>query len=71
MKAALMFQKGVIPPQVGIPERLGTFACLDQAAIHIPGEPVQFSRQILGKNRKVIVNNFDAAVGPNKESNAL
>ncbi|KAI9037691.1 uncharacterized protein KD926_000107 [Aspergillus affinis] len=63
MKAAIMFRKGIIPPQVGMPEKLGKFDCLDQGSILIPGAPVQFSRQANGKTRKILVNNFDAAGG--------
>jgi hypothetical protein len=58
----MTFQKEVIPPQVGIPEKLGKFTCLDQASIMIPGNPLSFSRQAIGKKRNIIVSNFDAAV---------
>ena len=61
----MMFQKGVIPPQVGIPQNLRKFACLDQSSILIPGNPVPFSRQAVGQKRNVVVNNFDAAVRNN------
>ncbi|KAH8592115.1 hypothetical protein B0O99DRAFT_689896 [Bisporella sp. PMI_857] len=63
IKAAMTFQKEVIPPQVGIPEKLGKFTCLDQASIMIPGNPLSFSRQAIGKKRNIIVSNFDAAGG--------
>ncbi|RYP11137.1 hypothetical protein DL765_007886 [Monosporascus sp. GIB2] len=63
MKAAIMFRKGVIPPQVGIPQKLGDFACLEQGSILIPGGPVPYTRQSVGKKRTMIVNNFDAAGG--------
>lgn len=57
-----MFRKGVVPPQVGIPEKMGVFDCLDRGSVLIPGEPVSFTRQSVGKTRTMIVNNFDAAV---------
>lgn len=62
MKAAMMFRKEVIPPQVGIPQKLGKFASLERAQVLIPGEMVPFSRQAIGRKRNIIVNNFDAAV---------
>ncbi|RYO88710.1 hypothetical protein DL764_008697 [Monosporascus ibericus] len=62
MKAAIMFRKGVIPPQVGIPHKLGDFACLKQGSILIPGDPVPYTRQSIGRKRTMIVNNFDAAI---------
>ena len=62
IKASLMFQKEIVPPQVGIPEYLGDFECLDRSSILIPGHPVSFSRKAIGQKRNIIVNNFDAAV---------
>jgi len=62
IKASLMFQKEIIPPQVGIPEHLGNFECLDRSSILIPGNPVPFSSRAVGQKRNIIVNNFDAAV---------
>ncbi|KAK8074379.1 Bcpks15 [Apiospora hydei] len=63
MKAAAMFRKGLVPPQVGIPEKMGNFDCLDRGSILIPGVPMPFTRQSVGKKRTMIVNNFDAAGG--------
>lgn len=63
IKASFMFRKGVVPPQVGIPEKMGVFDCLDRGSVLIPGEPVSFTRQSVGKTRTMIVNNFDAAGG--------
>ncbi|RYP85130.1 hypothetical protein DL769_001034 [Monosporascus sp. CRB-8-3] len=63
IKAAIMFRKGVIPPQVGIPHKLGDFACLKQGSILIPGDPIPYTRQSVGSKRTMIVNNFDAAGG--------
>lgn len=71
MKASLMFRKGFVPPQVGIPEKLGTFDCLNRGSVLIPGEPVSFTRQSVGKKRTMIVNNFDAAVSINRHSSHL
>lgn len=62
MKAAIMFRKGVIPPQVGIPQKLGNFECLERGSVLIPGNPIPYTRQSIGKKRTMIVNNFDAAV---------
>jgi hypothetical protein len=57
-----MFRKGIIPPQVGLPEKMGNFGCLDHGSVLIPGDPVSFTRQSVGRTRAMIVNNFDAAV---------
>jgi acyl transferase domain-containing protein len=62
MKAAVMFRKGMVPPQVGIPHKLGDYACLKQGSILIPGEAVPYTRQSVGRKRRMMVNNFDAAV---------
>ncbi|KAI0202479.1 putative polyketide synthase [Astrocystis sublimbata] len=63
MKAAMMFGKGVVPPQVGMPHKLGDFDFLKHGTVVIPGEPVPYSHQSIGNKRRMIVNNFDAAGG--------
>nr|A0A455M7S4.1 RecName: Full=Non-reducing polyketide synthase atnG; Short=NR-PKS atnG; AltName: Full=Arthripenoid biosynthesis cluster protein G [Arthrinium sp.]AYO60880.1 NR-PKS AtnG [Arthrinium sp.] len=63
IKASLTFRKGMVPPQVGIPEKMGSFACLDHGTVHVPGAPVSFTRESVGKTRAMVMNNFDAAGG--------
>ena len=58
----MAFKKEVVPPQVGIPANLGHHDLLNQSSILVPGKPVSFSRQTVGQQRNVVVNNFDAAV---------
>lgn len=65
----MTFQKGVIPPQVGIPQNLRKFTCLDKSTILIPGCPVPFSYQAGGRKRNIVVNNFDAAVSTAQRTN--
>ncbi|KAK2801683.1 Type I Iterative PKS [Onygenales sp. PD_10] len=63
IKAALTIKKEVIPPQVGVPQKLGKFPCLERDSIVIPGNILPFSRHVLGQKRHVLVSNFDAAGG--------
>ncbi|KAM7216845.1 hypothetical protein V8F06_007822 [Rhypophila decipiens] len=64
MKAAMMFRKGVVPPQPGIPAKLAKYAALENSEIYIPGEVVPYTRESLGgKKRTLMVSNFDAAGG--------
>lgn len=62
MKAATMFRKGFVPPQVGMPHKIGHYACLEQGLVHVPGSAIPYTRQSVGKKRVMLVNNFDAAV---------
>lgn len=59
----MVLQKGTIPPQVGIPHKLGHYSCLKKGQILVPGNPIAFSGPIVGQGRRrILVNNFDAAV---------
>ncbi|KAK1981251.1 hypothetical protein LZ30DRAFT_793799 [Colletotrichum cereale] len=63
IKAILMFQKQVMPPQAGMPHALNKqFPPLEDYRIRILSEPVPF-RSAGGKPRRVLINNFDAAGG--------
>lgn len=64
LKSILMLQKGIIPPQAGMPhgmnpnlvEILG-----DSKSIVIPTQSTEF-KAANGKPKRILVNNFDAAV---------
>jgi hypothetical protein len=61
IKGAMVLQKETIPAQVGIPQKLAHYPCLENGQILVPGNSMPFSS--VGKNkRRLLVNNFDAAV---------
>lgn len=64
LKTLLMFQKGAIPPHVGIKNSInpGFPKDLDKRNLHIPYEKQPWPRQP-GKKRIAVVNNFSAAGG--------
>nr|L7XAV2.1 RecName: Full=Non-reducing polyketide synthase curS2; AltName: Full=Dehydrocurvularin biosynthesis protein 2 [Aspergillus terreus]AGC95321.1 CURS2 [Aspergillus terreus] len=63
LKSILMFQKGTIPPQAGMPHTLNpNFPPLHEINIKIPEEPLEF-KSVGGKPRRILLNNFDAAGG--------
>lgn len=63
LKSILMFQKGIIPPQAGMPHNLNpNFPPLHEINIKIPEEPLEF-KSAGGKPRRILLNNFDAAGG--------
>lgn len=62
LKSILMFQKGTIPPQAGMPHTLNpNFPPLHEINIQIPSKPQEF-KAVGGKPRRILLNNFDAAV---------
>jgi hypothetical protein len=62
IKAILMFQKNIMPPQVGMPHALNKeFPPLEDKKIRILSKAVPF-HSAHGKPRRVLINNFDAAV---------
>jgi hypothetical protein len=62
IKSILMFQKGTIPPQAGMPHPLNpNFPRLDDINIVIPSAPMEFPSEP-NKPRRILLNNFDAAV---------
>ncbi|KAF2679047.1 conidial yellow pigment biosynthesis polyketide synthase [Lentithecium fluviatile CBS 122367] len=63
LKSILMFQRGTIPPQAGMPHTLNpNFPQLNEINITIPSEPMEF-RSVPHKPRRILLNNFDAAGG--------
>ncbi|KAJ6133989.1 conidial yellow pigment biosynthesis polyketide synthase [Penicillium sp. IBT 18751x] len=63
LKSILMFQKGIIPPQAGMPHTLNpNFPPLHEINISIPSEPLEF-KATGSKPRRILLNNFDAAGG--------
>lgn len=68
LKCIMMFQNDIIPPQAGMPHTLNPkFPPLSEANITIPSTPQAFVADS-GKPRRILLNNFDAAVSlaPNK-----
>jgi acyl transferase domain-containing protein len=64
IKATMVLQKETIPPQVGISQKLGPYSCLKNGQMLVPENPISFSGPSNGQGRRrVLVNNFDAAVG--------
>ncbi|KAJ5437643.1 hypothetical protein N7445_006187 [Penicillium cf. griseofulvum] len=62
IKSIMMFQKNIIPPQVGMPHALNPrFPSLSECNIEIPSEPKKFPKT--DKTRYILLNNFDAAGG--------
>ncbi|KKK15179.1 hypothetical protein P175DRAFT_0472734 [Aspergillus ochraceoroseus IBT 24754] len=64
LKVLLMYQKGLIPPHVGIKNSLNPMfpKDLDKRNLHIPYQAVPWLREE-GKTRYAVVNNFSAAGG--------
>ncbi|KAF0329993.1 Polyketide synthase [Colletotrichum asianum] len=63
IKAILMFQKQMLPPQAGMPHALNKqFPSLEENKIRILSRAAPF-RPVSGKRRRVLINNFDAAGG--------
>ncbi|KAG6354135.1 hypothetical protein INS49_004739 [Diaporthe citri] len=63
IKAILMFQKNILPPQAGMPHALNKqFPPLHDKKIRILSKAAPFHR-MRGKPRRVLINNFDAAGG--------
>ncbi|KAH0430094.1 hypothetical protein CcaCcLH18_08040 [Colletotrichum camelliae] len=63
IKAILMFQKQMMPPQAGMPHALNkNFPSLEDNKIRILSKAAPF-RLESGKRRRVLINNFDAAGG--------
>lgn len=64
IKAALMFEKNVIPPHAGLKGRLNhKFPDLDAMNIHIAMSKKEFKPHSGGDGkRKILINNFNATV---------
>lgn len=66
LKSILMLQKGVVPPQAGMPHSMNPNVLKflqDDSSIVIPTEPTGF-KAATGQLNRILVNNFDAAVSP-------
>lgn len=66
LKSILMLQKGVVPPQAGMPHSMNPNVLKflqDDSSIVIPTEPTEFI-SVANKPNRILVNNFDAAVSP-------
>lgn len=62
MKCVMMFKKGIMPPQVGMPHKLNpAFPPLDDLNIQILSEARDFV-STPSTTRRILMNNFDAAV---------
>lgn len=60
-----MLQKGIVPPQVGMPHSMNPNVQIhlqDDSSIVIPTEAMEF-KAAAGKPKRILINNFDAAVG--------
>lgn len=63
LKSILMLQKGILPPQAGMPHDLNPNllqVLQGDSGIVIPTEPSEF-KGVAGKPKRILVNNFDAA----------
>lgn len=63
LKSILMLQKGILPPQAGMPHSMNPNVLKflqDDNSIMIPTEPTEF-RGVAEKPKRILVNNFDAA----------
>ena len=66
LKSVLMLQKGVVPPQAGMPHSMNPNVLKflqDDSSIVIPTETTEFNT-VANKPNRILVNNFDAAVSP-------
>jgi hypothetical protein len=64
LKSIMMLQKGLVPPQPGMPHSLNPNVSMHVKAndsIVIPTEVQEF-QSVGGNPRRILVNNFDAAV---------
>lgn len=64
LKSILMLQRGVLPPQAGMPHSMNPNVLKflqDGSSIVIPTEPAEF-KAVADKPKRILVNNFDAAV---------
>ncbi|KAI9695808.1 MAG: polyketide synthase pks13 [Bogoriella megaspora] len=65
LKSVLMLQKGIIPPQAGMPHAMNPNVLEilgDDSSIVIPTKPTEFTAAD-GKPKRILINNFDAAGG--------
>ncbi len=66
LKSVLMLQKGIIPPQAGMPHALNPNVLEilgDDSSIVIPTKSTEF-KAVDGKPKRILINNFDAAASP-------
>lgn len=64
LKSILMLQKGIIPPQAGMPHAMNPNVLEilgDDPSVVIPTKPTEF-KSADGKPKRILINNFDAAV---------
>ena len=62
IKGAMVLKKEAIPAQVGSPHKLGNYPCLTTGQLVVPEHATAFSREVGRGKRRILVNNFDAAV---------
>lgn len=65
LKSLLMLQKGILPPQAGMPHGMNPNVLKflqDDTSIIIPTEQTEF-KSVADKPKRILVNNFDAAGG--------
>ncbi|KAJ4287151.1 Non-reducing polyketide synthase curS2 [Kalmusia sp. IMI 367209] len=65
LKSILMLQKGILPPQAGMPHSMNPNVLKflqEGSSIVIPTEPTDF-KGVADKPKRILVNNFDAAGG--------
>ncbi|KAK6206418.1 beta-ketoacyl synthase domain-containing protein [Colletotrichum tabaci] len=63
IKAIMMFERSIIPPQAGLPNRLNPrFPPLSELNVEIPTAITEF-KTIPGRPRRILLNNFDASGG--------
>ena len=63
LKSILMLQKGILPPQAGMPHGLNPNVLQflqGDSGIVIPTEPTEF-KGVADKPKRILINNFDAA----------
>jgi hypothetical protein len=66
LKSVLMLQKGIIPPQAGMPHAMNPNVLEilgDNSGIVIPSKSTEF-KAADGKPKRILINNFDAAASP-------
>lgn len=58
----MMFERSIIPPQAGLPNRLNPrFPPLSELNVEIPTAITEFKTNP-GRPRRILLNNFDASV---------
>ncbi|TLD11092.1 hypothetical protein PgNI_05168 [Pyricularia grisea] len=63
IKAIMMFEKNIIPPQAGLPAKLNPrFPPLSELNIDIPASVTEF-KSAPERPRRILINNFDASGG--------